>query len=114
MHSADCVLEDTILFDKIYASMLAAAIGDAMGGPVEGWHYERIAATHGVVKTLLPYDDPPDFHAHFATIPGAITDDTRLKHILCNAAAAFHGVETWSRPWRTRTTRHKRTWSAAF
>lgn len=92
MRSIDGPLENTMLFDKIYASMLAGAIGDAMGGPVEGWHYERIAATHGVVTTLLPYDDPPDFHAHFAVEAGAITDDTRLKHILCRAILDCNGV----------------------
>lgn len=65
--------------------MLAGTIGDAMGGPVEGWHYERIVERHGVVDTLLPYEDRPDFHSHFATAPGTFTDDTRLKHILCQA-----------------------------
>lgn len=73
------------LFDKIHAAMLAGAIGDAMGGPVEGWHYEEIVERHGVVDELLPYDDPPDYHAHFSTRRGAYTDDTRLKHILCQA-----------------------------
>jgi ADP-ribosylglycohydrolase len=81
-------LEETILFDKIYASMLAAAIGDAMGGPVEDWHFERIVEKHGIVDCLLPYHDPPDYHAHFATAPGTVTDDTRLKHILCQAIIA--------------------------
>jgi ADP-ribosylglycohydrolase len=73
------------LFDKIHASMLAAAIGDAMGGPVEGWHYQQIVEKYGVVEELLPYDRAPDYHSHFATTPGSFTDDTRLKHILCQA-----------------------------
>jgi ADP-ribosylglycohydrolase len=73
------------LFDKIHASMLAAAIGDAMGGPVEGWHYQQIVEKYGVVEGLLPYDRAPDYHAHFASAPGTVTDDTRLKHILCQA-----------------------------
>ncbi|MBC8449799.1 MAG: ADP-ribosylglycohydrolase family protein [Chloroflexi bacterium] len=81
-------LEDTILFDKTYASMLAGAIGDAMGGPVEGWHYERIVEAYGVVNTLLPYDQSPDYHSHFAIAPGTVTDDTRLKHLLCQAIMA--------------------------
>ena len=85
-------LEDTILFDKTYASMLAGAIGDAMGGPVEGWHYERIVETYGVVDNLLPYDQPPDFHSHFATAAGTVTDDTRLKHLLCQAIIARGGL----------------------
>ena len=81
-------LEETTLFDRIYASMLAAAIGDAMGGPVEGGHYERIAERYGVVDTLLPYTRPPDYHSHFTTAPGTVTDDTRLKHLLCQAIIA--------------------------
>jgi ADP-ribosylglycohydrolase len=81
-------IEETTLFDKIYGSMLGGAIGDAMGAPVEGWHYERIVEAHGVIDSLLAYDRPPDYHAHFATAPGTITDDTRLKHLLCQAIIA--------------------------
>jgi ADP-ribosylglycohydrolase len=81
-------MENTQLFDKIYAALLAGAIGDAMGGPVEGWHYERIVETHGVVDTLLPYTSLPDYHNHFATAPGSVTDDTRLKHVVCRAILA--------------------------
>jgi ADP-ribosylglycohydrolase len=81
-------IEETALFDKVYASMLGGAIGDAMGGPVEGGHYDRIAEKYGVVDSLLAYDEPPDYHSHFATDPGSITDDTRLKHILCQAIIA--------------------------
>lgn len=88
MMNASESLEETVLFDKTYASMLAAAIGDAMGGPVEGGHYERIAERYGVVDSLLAYEKPPDYHAHFATDPGSITDDTRLKHILCQAISS--------------------------
>jgi len=81
-------VEETTLFDKVYASMLGGAIGDAMGGPVEGVHYERIAERYGLVDSLLAYDRPPDYHSHFATAPGTITDDTRLKHVLCQAIIA--------------------------
>jgi len=78
-------MKKTVLFDKIHASMLAAAIGDAMGGPIEQWSYEQITNTYGIVDTLLPYSFPPDYHNHFATKAGIVTDDTRLKHILCQA-----------------------------
>lgn len=81
-------MENTQLFDKIHAALLAGAIGDAMGGPVEGWPYERIVDTYGMVDTLLPYTSPPDYHNHFATAPGSVTDDTRLKHLLCQAILA--------------------------
>lgn len=75
----------TKLFDRIYASLLGGAIGDAMGGPVEGWHYERIVAEHGVVNHFLPYTLPPEYHHQFVNAPGTITDDTRLNQILCRA-----------------------------
>ena len=61
-------LPGTTLFDKIHAAMLGGAIGDALGAPVEGWHYERIIETYGVVDTMLPYDRAPDYHAHFDTV----------------------------------------------
>jgi len=85
-------LESTRLFVKIHGSMLGGAIGDALGAPVEGWHYERIVETYGVVDTMLPYSRPPDYHAHFDVTPGTITDDTRLKHILCQAIIAAGGL----------------------
>ena len=76
------------LFDRIYAAMVAGAIGDAMGGPVEGWTYQRIQETHGIVDDLLPYESGPDYHNHFRTAPGSVTDDTRLKHLVAEAMVA--------------------------
>jgi ADP-ribosylglycohydrolase len=90
--SMENATEDTILFDKIYASMLAGAVGDAMGGPIEGWHYERIVETYGVLDTLLPYSEPPRPTYQFSSEAGVITDDTRLKHILCEAIVARGGL----------------------
>lgn len=78
-------LEQTELFDRIHAAMLAAAIGDAMGGPVEGWTYQQIQARHGVVEGFLAYERPPDYHAHFAQAMGSVTDDTRMRHLICRA-----------------------------
>lgn len=78
-------MQNTPLFDKIHASMLAAAVGDAMAGPIEGWTYPEITDTYGIVDSFLPYSFEPDYHNHFATAPGTVTDDTRLKHILCQA-----------------------------
>ncbi|MGB9592527.1 MAG: ADP-ribosylglycohydrolase family protein [Anaerolineae bacterium] len=85
MNSDAHSLEETGLFDKIHGSMLAAAIGDAMGGPVEGLSYQQIQARYGVVEGPLPYERPPDYHAHFAQTPGSVTDDSRLRHLLCQA-----------------------------
>jgi len=41
-NSKDCKIEDTKLYDKICGCLLAGAIGNAMGSPVEGWLYPKI------------------------------------------------------------------------
>lgn len=79
-------IERTALFDRIYASLLAGAIGDAMGGAVEGLDAAEIAARFGRVDTFLPYHRGPSFHGAFGTAPGLYTDDTRLRLLLCQAA----------------------------
>lgn len=38
----------------VYGSLIGAAIGDALGAPVEGWHVADIRRTHGKVTRFLP------------------------------------------------------------
>ncbi|TFG73125.1 MAG: ADP-ribosylglycohydrolase family protein [Anaerolineales bacterium] len=78
-------IEHTKLADRIYAALLGSAIGDAMGGPVEGWSYTQIQETYGVVDRFLPYSAAPDYHNHFHTKAGAVTDDTRLRQLIARA-----------------------------
>jgi ADP-ribosylglycohydrolase len=85
-------MEKTRLFDKIYAAMLGGAIGDAMGAPVEGWDYTNIEATYGHLSTFAPFNYQPDYHGAFEAKRGIYTDDTRLKHILCDAIIAKGGL----------------------
>jgi ADP-ribosylglycohydrolase len=87
-------IEQTKLFSKTYGGMMGAAIGDAMGGPVEGLHFEEIEKRHGVVDTFLPYTKDPSEHAQFTNHPGSYTDDTRLHLILCEAIIASNGDVT--------------------
>ena len=54
---------------KVKGCLLAGLIGDAMGAPVEGWHYERIEREKGYVNDFT----------------GAGTDDSAIKLILCEA-----------------------------
>ncbi|MBI3963356.1 MAG: ADP-ribosylglycohydrolase family protein [Deinococcus sp.] len=75
--------ERSALFAKIYGCLLGGAIGDAMGGPVEGWNYQQIQERYGHLDRLLPYEKEPAEHNHWAKQAGAYTDDTRLKHVLC-------------------------------
>ena len=79
----------TKLADRIVAAMLCSAIGDAMGGPVEGWTYAQIDQAYGVVDHLLPYTAPPDYHNHFRTAAGTVTDDTRLRHLIARNLSAL-------------------------
>jgi ADP-ribosylglycohydrolase len=87
-------LHTTKLFSKIYGGMIGAAIGDAMGGPVEGLHFEDIEKRHGVVDTFLPYTKEPSEHAQFTNHSGSYTDDTRLHLILCQAIIETQGHVT--------------------
>jgi ADP-ribosylglycohydrolase len=44
------------LLDAIYGSLIAGAIGDALGAPVEGWYWTEIRETYGHVTELMPSD----------------------------------------------------------
>ena len=70
--------------DKALGAYIGAAIGDAMGGPVEGQHAARITKYYGRIDGLLPYGNPPDLatlHPGGAlhSEPGSITDDTYIR-----------------------------------
>ncbi len=88
-------IEDTLLFKKVYGCLLGGAIGDALGGPVEGWTPEEIRAEYGGnLDRYVPYRRPPGYHAHFGEGDriGAYTDDTRMKHLLCEAIIEAGGM----------------------
>jgi ADP-ribosylglycohydrolase len=44
------------LFARIYGSVLAANIANSMGSQVEGWPWERIEKTHGLVDRWMPVE----------------------------------------------------------
>ena len=81
-------MEETKLFKKVYGCMLGGAIGDALGGPVEHMAPEQIRESYGGnLDRYVPYQRPPAHHAQFAAGAGIgnYTDDTRLKHLHCEA-----------------------------
>ncbi len=43
------------LRDKFFGCIAGVHIGSAMAAPVEGWSYQRIEETHGLLSTFLPY-----------------------------------------------------------
>lgn len=77
-------LEFQRFVDKVTGCFLGAAIGDAMGGPVECQHYRRIAKVYPDFVDFLPYRKPPgliDIQPGYAldAKPGSVTDDTFIR-----------------------------------
>ena len=74
----------TEFLDKAIGCFMGAAIGDAMGGPVECQHYRRIARVFPDFVDFLPYRKPPgliEIHPGYALddAPGSVTDDTFIR-----------------------------------
>ncbi len=70
--------------DRGLGAYIGAAIGDAMGGPVECQHYARIKRVYGRITKFLPYKSPPNVmvpHQGYALHEdaGSITDDTYIR-----------------------------------
>ena len=87
-------LENSQLFKKVYGCLLGGAVGDALGGPVEGrqWTPESLREAYGEVDHMMPYERDVGCHAHFHKGAGAYTDDTRVKHLLCQAIIEAGGM----------------------
>lgn len=83
------------LLDAIYGSLIASAIGDALGAPVEGWYWTEIRETYGHVTELMPSDRAnTGINYGGADLPakaGWVTDDTTMRHYLCLAIARKQG-----------------------
>ena len=79
-------IKDTTLFDRILGCLLGGEIGDAMGAPAEGKTYQQIA----------------DEFVTISDFSGFGTDDSALKHIICDAIDASEGYPTaddWAEQW---------------
>jgi ADP-ribosylglycohydrolase len=92
----EVVAEDFL--DAVYGCLIGGAIGDAMGAPVENWHFEDIREEYGKVDRFLPG------HRGITTSgePGAITDDSALRHYMCLAVVRKGGRITpddYARVW---------------
>ncbi len=62
---------------------------------MEGWTPEAIRAAYGGnLERFVPYQRGPSYHAHFGEgdRAGAYTDDTRMKHVLCQAIVMAGGM----------------------
>ncbi|WP_329388973.1 ADP-ribosylglycohydrolase family protein [Streptomyces sp. NBC_01716] len=80
------------LRDRIAGSLVGAAVGDALGGPVEGWTPEQIMDRHGgrVSGIVGPWHE--DWRTARPIAPyhkgdGHVTDDTLMTHALVRVYA---------------------------
>lgn len=69
------------LYDAVYGALAAGAVGDALGAPAENLYYQEIEERFGRITDFLAYDNV----RYSSGKPGAITDDTTLKHYMCLA-----------------------------
>lgn len=79
--------ETPTLDDRITGALVGAAVGDALGGPVEGWTPEQIVERHGgrVRGIVGPWHE--DWRTARPIAPyhkgdGHVTDDTLMTHAL--------------------------------
>ncbi|MDI3389772.1 ADP-ribosylglycohydrolase family protein [Streptomyces sp. B-S-A8] len=81
------------LDERITASLVGAAVGDALGGPVEGWTPEQITERHGGrVRGIVGPWHGDDWRTARPIAPyhkgdGHITDDTLMTHALVRVYA---------------------------
>lgn len=79
-----CASTDEKFYSKAMGCFMGAAIGDAMGGPIEAQHYKRIQKYAGEINGLIEYKSPwsmEDMHGGYALHPepGSVTDDSYIR-----------------------------------
>ncbi|MET8970713.1 ADP-ribosylglycohydrolase family protein [Streptomyces hydrogenans] len=85
------------LDDRITGSLLGAAVGDALGGPVEGYTPEQIAERHGgrVTGVVGPWNGDSWRTARpiapYHKGDGHVTDDTLMTHALIRVYETVRG-----------------------
>ncbi|KAA6217134.1 ADP-ribosylglycohydrolase family protein [Streptomyces filamentosus] len=85
------------LDDRITGSLLGAAVGDALGGPVEGYTPEQIAERHGgrVTGVVGPWNGDAWRTARpiapYHKGDGHVTDDTLMTHALIRVYEKVRG-----------------------
>lgn len=76
------------LLDKFIGSLLGAAVGDALGMPLEGFSSLEIQRAFGRVVDMLP---APEHHFHHGLQAGQYTDDTEETLILAESIIEAQG-----------------------
>ncbi|MEU4261148.1 ADP-ribosylglycohydrolase family protein [Streptomyces argenteolus] len=95
--AADTTRTTLTLDERITGALVGAAVGDALGGPVEGWTPEQIAERHGgrVTGIVGPWHGE-DWRTARRIAPyhkgdGHVTDDTLMTHALIRVYETVRG-----------------------
>ena len=70
------------LRDKFYGCICGAHIGSAMGAVVEGWSYQRVVETYGMLDKLLPYEH---YHNGWVREAGTTEDGIDRQKLMITA-----------------------------
>ncbi|MDR3574406.1 MAG: ADP-ribosylglycohydrolase family protein [Anaerolineaceae bacterium] len=85
----------SVLYNKILGCLVGGALGDAIGGVSEMMLYPKIEQVFGWIDRPLPTGTGPETARFSQGLPaGSFTDDTRLKHMLCEAIVRKQGRVT--------------------
>jgi len=84
--------EEPILFKKIYGRLTGGLVGDAMGGPNEGMHYEEIEQKYGRITRLMDYKGrPAGKHLNETTEPTSTAEALLFPCSISSQEAIFGG-----------------------
>jgi ADP-ribosylglycohydrolase len=74
------------LLDAVYGCFIGAAIGDALGAPVEGWNYWRIQEEYGRLEKMVG-----STRGNTNGLPGGVTGGTALQQYVALAIVRAEG-----------------------
>lgn len=75
-------MNNVSLKDKFFGCIAGVHIGSAMGAAVEGWSYEKIESTHGLVEKFLPYEH---YRNGWVREPGTTEDGVERQKLMITA-----------------------------
>lgn len=70
------------LREKMFGCIAGCHVGSAMGAAVEGWPYQRIEETHGLVEKFLPYEH---YRNGWTREPGTTEDGVERQKLMITA-----------------------------
>lgn len=83
---------NTKMFEKVYACLLAGAVGDAMGFPAETYHYKTVREKWGMVDRPIVRENSTEWTP--PVVDTVYTDDTVMRHMVCQAIIDTEGHPT--------------------